>query len=109
MENYKWPGNVRELRNVIESAIAMAEDKMIHTRDLPRYLRDVLFDSFNETTLLSTLNEDLDLKHQMEAFEAQVIKEALRRCDGNKTGAAKLLGLHRSLLYKKMNKHGISN
>ncbi len=80
LESYRWPGNVRELRNVIESSMNMTEGEVINTRDLPKYLKDVLI----------------------------IINEAIRRCHGNKTEAAKVLGLHRSVLYKKLNKLGIS-
>jgi len=104
LETYKWPGNVRELRNVIESSINMTTDDTIHINDLPKYLKDVLIDKFDESYLM---DDDLDYKHQMEHYEEQLIKEAIRRSHGNKTEAARLLGLHRSVLYKKMNKLGL--
>ncbi len=52
-------------------------------------------------------NGELNLQHQVELLEQRVIEEALRRCDGNKTETAKLLGLHRTSLYKKMDKYGL--
>ncbi len=108
LESYRWPGNVRELRNVIESSMNMTEGEVINTRDLPKYLKDVLIDRFNETYIESSFSDDLDYKHCMEEHEIKIINEAIRRCHGNKTEAAKVLGLHRSVLYKKLNKLGIS-
>jgi transcriptional regulator with PAS, ATPase and Fis domain len=65
--------------------------------------------SLSSTTgdLSKISNGELNLQHQIELLEQRVIEEALRRCDGNKTESAKLLGLHRTSLYKKLEKYAL--
>jgi Nif-specific regulatory protein len=88
---YRWPGNVRQLRNVLDSAVVLAEDDEILPRDLG--LRDSGGDS------LDTL--------QMDVWEKKLIEEALRRSDGNVPEAAKLLAIGRATLYRKIELYGI--
>jgi Nif-specific regulatory protein len=83
---YHWPGNVRQLRNVIDSAVVLADGEQIEQSDLG--LRD------SGSTELDTLN--------MEYWERRLIDEALRRTNGNVPDAAQLLGLGRATLYRKL-------
>jgi transcriptional regulator with PAS, ATPase and Fis domain len=89
---YAWPGNVRQLRNVIDSAIVMSEGSQIIPDDLG--LRD------------ATSGEQLE-SLRMDYWERKLIQEALKRTDGNVPEAAKLLGLGRATLYRKIEEHGI--
>jgi len=89
---YQWPGNVRQLRNVIDSAIVLAEADKIETTDLG--LRDA------GTDQLETL--------RMDFWERKLIREALRRTDGNVPEAAKLLGIGRATIYRKIEQYDIS-
>lgn len=118
LQSYSWPGNVRELRNVVESSINMARTNVIYTKDLPEYIQlSDLEDSdkdtvFKEKNLVSMDNLwaktiNLDLNQCVDEIERSLIIEAIQRCDGNKTEAAKLLGIHRTALYKKMTKLGL--
>ncbi|MBI9010752.1 MAG: sigma 54-interacting transcriptional regulator [Clostridiales bacterium] len=114
LESYCWPGNVRELRNVVESAVNMAKGHVINVRDLPEYIRKALLNEYDESCvqinhndLEMTIGDSLDIKHCVDEFETKLIQEALRRTHGNKTDASKLLGLHRTALYKKINKLGL--
>jgi Nif-specific regulatory protein len=88
---YRWPGNVRQLRNVLDSAVVLADGDEIVPRDLG--LRDSGGDS------LDTL--------QMDVWEKKLIQEALRRSDGNVPDAAKLLAIGRATLYRKIELYGI--
>lgn len=88
---YSWPGNVRQLRNVIDSAVVMAEGKTIKPTDLG--LRDV------GTTQLESLRLDF--------WERKLIKEALSRTNNNVPNAAKLLGIGRATVYRKIEEYGI--
>jgi Nif-specific regulatory protein len=88
---YRWPGNVRQLRNVMDSAVVLAEGDEILPRDLG--LRDSGGDS------LDTL--------QMDVWEKKLIMEALRRSDGNVPDAAKLLAIGRATLYRKIELYGV--
>jgi len=87
---YHWPGNVRQLRNVIDSAVALA-DSVIEVSDLG--LRDA------GTTEFDSLRIDY--------WERKLIREALKRADGNVPEAAKLLGVGRATLYRKIEEYGI--
>jgi len=100
MKRYSWPGNVRELRNVMEKASIIAKGSMILPDDLPEQIR--LCNDRNQKQ-----NDSLpegNLKHILEETEKKVIEDVLRSVQGNKTKAAKILGIHRTSLYDKLNK-----
>ncbi len=88
---YNWPGNVRQLRNVIDSAVVMAEGNLIEPEDLG--LRDTGTDEL----------ETLRLDH----WERKLIRQALERTAGNVPEAAKLLGIGRATLYRKVEDYGV--
>src|SRR5262245_62159950 len=88
---YRWPGNVRQLRNVLDSAVVLAEDDAIRPADLP--LRD-------------TGSSDLDTL-EIEFWERKLIAEALGRTGGNVPEASKLLGIGRATLYRKIEQYHI--
>ena len=89
--SYQWPGNVRQLRNVIDSAIVMAEGDTIEVDDLG--IRDVSGDEL----------ESLKIDY----WERKLIKQALKRTSGNIPKAANLLGVSRATLYRKVDDYGI--
>jgi len=96
---YAWPGNVRELQNAIERAINVAEGGIIQVKDLPLYLQDL------EGRRGNTLLQPLAL--ELAEAERKAILNALKKTDGNKTNAAEILGIHRTNLYRKMEKYGL--
>ena len=89
---YQWPGNVRQLRNVIDSAVVLADDESIRPHDL------ALRDSGNSSEL-ETLRID--------EWEKRLITEALNRTGDNVPDAAKLLGIGRATLYRKIEQYHI--
>ncbi|MDP6445037.1 MAG: sigma 54-interacting transcriptional regulator [Pirellulaceae bacterium] len=89
--SYNWPGNVRQLRNVIDSAVVMAEGDRIESDDLG--LRDV---GGGELESL-----------RMDFWERKLIREALSRTDNHVPEAAKLLGIGRATLYRKIDEYDI--
>jgi PAS domain S-box-containing protein len=99
LENYDWPGNVRELTNVLERIISSMEGDEIRLENLPFYLQKIKVR--RPKMPLSTL------KQAQVRAEIDVITRSLAKVDYNKTRAAELLGVHRTLLYKKMEKYGI--
>jgi PAS domain S-box-containing protein len=99
MLGYDWPGNVRELYNVLERALATMEGGVMEAADLPYYLS-------RRSTSPSRLVQR-PLKEVVARAEREAVRHALAITRGNKARAAELLGIHRTLLYKKMAKHGL--
>lgn len=87
--SYSWPGNVRELENCLESMVAMAEGAVLREEDLPAEVRNFGNDCAPEGMLL-------------ECQTRQAIKQALSRTNGKVAPAARLLGIGRTTLYRKM-------
>ncbi|WP_145077734.1 sigma 54-interacting transcriptional regulator [Aureliella helgolandensis] len=91
MLSYNWPGNVRQLRNAIDSAVVLAASSEIEPCDLS--LRDVSSDQFDSL--------------RIDIWEERLIKEALQRTENNIVDAAKLLGISRATLYRKLEQYNI--
>ena len=102
LKRYSWPGNVRELRNIIERAMTVAEGNEITVKDLPKRIREFYREGYDNMHVTGPLREML-----MDA-ERRIICEALRMADGNKSKAARILGIHRTGLYQKMKRYGLS-
>lgn len=107
--DYDWPGNVRELENVIGRAII----NMNYNEEviLPQYVpplgnsrRKTVFDRPDEQ---NNINSDGTLEEIMDAVEKKVLQEALKKTKGNKTMAAKMLGIATRSLYYKLEKHNL--
>jgi transcriptional regulator with PAS, ATPase and Fis domain len=98
--NYAWPGNVRELSNVLERAVHYAEHDRVDLSDLPRYL-------FQNDKRPNTSAPE-PLRHIQHSAEKEALRRALEAADFNKARAARMLGIHRSLFYKKLKKYGIA-
>ena len=99
---YPFPGNVRELENEIERAVAMAEDgKFVEVSHLSEKIR------FKSTTHYPGFQPHGCLKEMVEALEKSVLSKTLAKCTGNKTKAAKELGLSRYGLTKKIQRYGL--
>jgi transcriptional regulator with PAS, ATPase and Fis domain len=94
---YDWPGNVRELYNVVGRLLSFVEGETIHVSDLPFYLQD-------RKKIPDTAN-DASLRNITSSVEKDAVLNALSVAGNNKAKAAKLLGIHRTHLYKKMKKY----
>ena len=92
---YPWPGNVRELENLLEHSFVRCRQNVITANDLSPDFRSY-FESNRPPADLSP--ED----------EARAIRKALAEAGGNKSKAAKLLGVSRRTIYRKLQLHGIS-
>jgi len=99
--SYHWPGNVRELQSVVTTSAVFADDGVITTESL-RTKPEVFQDSAYASTPISTM-ETVNLKE----LEKQAVIMALRRTEGNKQKAAKVLGISRRALYNKIESHHI--
>jgi DNA-binding NtrC family response regulator len=99
--SYHWPGNVRELQNIIERACALAKGSMLSAADIHLDTRPAR--AANEST--GFLPDGMTL----EQWEDEMVQEALRRANGNKSQAARLLGLSRNALRYRLSKIGITD
>lgn len=99
--NYKWPGNIRELRNILERAITISTGNVI----LPEHLPERLLNS--RGYFKRNVEKIRPLKDTVANAERQAIINAIIKSKGNKTLAAKKLGIHRTALYKKLNKYDL--
>ena len=95
LATYGWPGNVRELENSIERAVLLCPTSTIEPRDLPARVCGVGGERRKGTELPIA---GLDLRAAVEAFENDLIRQALVRTGWNKNQAAQLLGLNRTTL-----------
>jgi transcriptional regulator with PAS, ATPase and Fis domain len=99
LASYDWPGNVRELRNVLTAAAAMADADLLE----PRHL--LLFKQQRRDPTLA----DFPLGgRSLESIERAAIVQTLERADGNRSKAAKALGIAASTLYEKMRRYNIT-
>ncbi len=98
LQRYDWPGNVRELRTAMVYAVTLARGERIGLKDLPpRVLGG------NPRALLGTGFGTADLN--LERMEKRLIEAALKQCQGNRTEAAKKLGISRRTLHRKINEY----
>ncbi len=97
LKAHRWPGNVRELINCIESMVVMAKGREIGMNDVPDHLL-AAFDAAQLDTAEAGMLADM---------ERQAIVEALAKCQGNKTEAARTLGIGLRTLYRKIEKWGL--
>ncbi len=103
--HYDYPGNVRQLQNIIERAVTLERGSMITVDSLPT---SVTRATVSETdSVLHLPEEGVNIDEVMERVENALITQALELTDGNRTEAAKLLGISfRSMRYR-LQKHGI--
>jgi DNA-binding NtrC family response regulator len=101
---YYWPGNVRELKNLIKKAALLADSEEIAIC----HLSSMMMKPQNDVNLPKILdNEVLSFEEITRNFEKDLIKRALEETAYNKTRAAKILKLHRKVLYRKMKSLGL--
>ncbi len=97
---YSWPGNVRELQNAIEHALVLGDGPVLAPAHLPREIQSP------DLAPATTLHPNAPLT--LVDAEREALIEALRRTNGNKAQAAKLLGIHRGTIYVKIRQFGLS-
>jgi two-component system response regulator AtoC len=101
---YDWPGNVRELVHVIGRAAVMTSGEVIDSVALPAPIRDP-----GAQRSAASRYGSMTLREASAAFERELIIAALEQCRGNRSEAARKLGIARTHLYAKMEEHGITS
>ncbi|OHD81587.1 MAG: Fis family transcriptional regulator [Spirochaetes bacterium RIFOXYC1_FULL_54_7] len=114
---YDWPGNIRELENVVERAVILCAKRRIETPTLPQELRQGTVSSAailprnmqkNPGAASGSAEASPEIRMLRNEAEADAIRDALTRTFWNHAQAALELGIHRSTLYRKMDKYGIA-
>lgn len=102
--HYHWPGNIRQLENVIERSSHFCDEQFIHMKHLPREISDQFHAVPSEGPRDQPLtpNPSFTIKDHQDQFERKLILDTLQSCNGNKSKAAKQLGISRTALYNKL-------
>lgn len=104
LKNYIWPGNIRQLRNICERLSILYSGRIIEPKNLP----SELFIQDSSSTVRETSFELPKGGLQLDSLEIDFIHQALRRTNGNRSKAAKLLGLSREAFVYRMRKYEIN-
>jgi len=106
---YAWPGNVRELRTAIEHGVVMSNDSTIDIRHLPSFLSNISADppppteaSAHQISEKTEMQLDSNEEFNLHALETRTIQQALLHTRDNRTDAARLLGISRRTLQRKL-------
>jgi DNA-binding NtrC family response regulator len=105
-QKYDWPGNVRELKNTLESLVVLSGRTMLTADDLPeKFFREPASGTDNGDSALVHDPRDPDLN--LKDLSKQTILKALEACRGNRTEAARHLGISRRTLHRRLNAFGL--
>jgi two-component system response regulator HydG len=109
MMRHDWPGNVRELENSVERACALSSGPVLHLGDLPTQLQQQGLEERRIATVASEADSNsggFEVK-TLADLERDAILGAIRTLKGDKLQAAKLLGIGKTTLYRKLKEYGI--
>jgi two-component system response regulator AtoC len=109
LRQYEWPGNVRELRNVIERAMILCSGDLINVSDLPAEIisKEPAMAFEGNVLPIPPVSEGVDLEAVLTSIKKRMMLEALEQAHGNKSQAARLLGLSRDQFNYGMKKFGL--
>ncbi|MBS1813953.1 MAG: sigma-54-dependent Fis family transcriptional regulator [Acidobacteria bacterium] len=121
MTEYDWPGNVRELENAIERACALSSGPVINMADLPTQLQEYRFQKGDVTHIDARGRDSISAGRPsgertslprlitIAELEKEAILNAIRQLNGDKLMAARMLGIGKTTLYRKLKEYGISD
>ncbi len=109
MADYDWPGNVRELEHAIERACALSSGPVLHMGDFPTQLQDYQMHRERAATAARMADMPVDGPQVLSIaeMEKQAIRNTIRQLKGDKLMAAKLLGIGKTTLYRKLKEYGM--
>ena len=109
---YEWPGNVRELEHSIDRACTLSSGPVLHLGDLPTQLQNFHLQNRRPVVVAAGSGQRQDRRAApvmpLAQLEKQAILETLRKLNGDKLLAARLLGIGKTTLYRKLKEYGIS-
>lgn len=105
---YHWPGNVRELENLVERAVVLSDSDLLTIADFPPEIRASGRGQQENTGNNHEHNAPQKLPAMLEDVERETLLRALHETDGNKSEAARLLGLARSTFFNKLKRFGLA-
>jgi len=108
MMRHDWPGNVRELENAVERACTMSSGPVLQLGDLPTQLQQQGLATHREAAVADAAEAE-NLVAPLAELEREAILGAIRALSGDKLQAAKLLGIGKTTLYRKLKEYGISD
>lgn len=103
---YSWPGNIRELNNLLERLVTTVDSLVLDVRHLP----EAFLEKLQRNSIYSTVEREKAgslLDQSIKQAEIEAIQKALQQAGGNRSQAARLLGIHRTTLYEKMARYGL--
>lgn len=100
--SYDWPGNVRELENVIERALALSPGPVLELEDLPSHV-------VSQISQIDEHQTQSSASLTLEELRRKAILRALREADGDKCTAARMLGIGKTTLYRKLKHYELAS
>jgi sigma-54 specific flagellar transcriptional regulator A len=107
MVAHSWPGNVRELRNMMERLVVLTQEGEIYPRDLPQKLRTVAEEDVTAVPEMEVSGDGICLSTAVSDFEKSLISQSMKKANGVKKNAAKLLNIKRTTLIEKIKRHNL--
>jgi len=107
--DYDWPGNVRELRHALERALALSSGPVLHLGDLPTQLQNARAELEQRQTAVEAEPALTVEVRSIAEMEKQAILTTLRHLNGDKLMAARLLGIGKTTLYRKLKEYGVTD
>jgi DNA-binding NtrC family response regulator len=104
LEEYSWPGNIRELENLVQRLVLMVDSPVIRAQHLPQH---ILVTTTTSQEALLIPEEGVNFEEEMTRIEAAYVRAALRRSDGSKVGAARLLHIDKQKMHYLCRKYRI--
>ncbi len=106
---YRWKGNIRELKNAVEYMVVVSNGNKILKDHIPQYIIVDLSKNVDYINLPNLAKGQSGLEENLSAMEMNLLIDAMKKAEGNKTKAAQLLKIPRSTLYYKLEQHKITS